>query len=202
MHLDDVEQGVQFRQDGVATRLAGAILARLYPHHRRQRGIVARHGGDEEGRLIARLLAGIEHQFRAIAQPGLPRLRPVLREVRVAMVGAAGGADISEIDILGADGAPVYRSLIGGNGHALHRIFIGRRRPVQGIAPEHSARRDNKKQQGQQPAKPHGPCPALGSKSYAHCLMCSTQMRVNRRRAVSKSTSILPSSRSISISAA
>ncbi len=125
----------------------------------------------------------------APAHPRPPRFGPVGGEGAVAMVAALAGLDVGEVDALGRQLAPGDGPLVAGDVDALGREVALGRVPMPGMEPcPAAAGRGGEQRQAGPGRRPH--------------LMWSTQIRVNRRRAVSKSISILPARLSRSSSAA
>src|SRR6185503_19468451 len=117
--------------------------------------------------------------------------------------------DIGEVDALGGQQGPVDPALIMRDVDALARIEAVGGVPIGRVEPgeqrtEQQHRRRAAHDPGEAAAAPHparAAAPSCESIVVDICLMWSTQIKVNRRRAVSKSTSTLPARHSFSNSA-
>ena len=142
---------------------------------------------------------------RAIANAHIAHCLQIGSKARVAFCVTVSRSQIGKIHTCIGQRRPKRLRIGCIHDDALNRIIIARRSPANNDPPQYERAKKQRKNHRAEPIFSclplcHTADPITLSKIY--CLICSTQIKVKSRRAVGKSTSIFPSSRSISNSAA
>ena len=209
MAFNLVEKGRQFAFHHRVADSRGAILGQ--PVQRNggwQQPRIAGHHGHEIGGLAFSGKAGVIVMHCPHLQPGGARSGKIAGEFHIVAVRTAAGFQIDEIRAHRPQRCEIGDAILNPDFDALYREFAARRGPVNQVPPACASSENYRQQQSRRPApaRGKGACsahrlsdpPRRAGHPRLQPLMCNTQISVNSRRAVGKSVSTLPSSRSSS----